>query len=235
MDFSKLNLLKNLTLLLVEDDEELINNLNETLSIFFKKIIIARNGKEAFDFYNLEKIDLIITDYVVPELNGFELCKMIRNTNNKIPLTIISNYSDKEKLLKSIPLELTNYLIKPIEYEQLITTLLVMLEKINKNTLNYFILDSHKKYSFLSKEIINEKENSKVKLTKSEITIIELLIENINKVVKTEVIEYSLSPNDAKSEQAIKNIIHRLRNKLTKNSISNIQGIGYILNCNTNV
>ena len=58
--------------------------------------------------------------------------------------------------------------------------------------------------------------------------ILELLIKNINKIVSTETIEYNLSPNETKSEQAIKNIIHRLRVKLTKNFISNVQGVGYI-------
>lgn len=54
------------------------------------------------------------------------------------------------------------------------------------------------------------------------------MIKSINKIVTTETIEYNLSPNEPKSEQAIKNIIHRLRTKLTKNLISNVQGVGYV-------
>jgi len=235
MDVSKLNLLKNLTLLLVEDDEELKNSIKDTLSIFFKEIITAQNGQEALFIYSTKHIDLIITDYVMPQLNGYELCKEIRAINKKIPLTIMSNYSDKEKLLKSISLELSEYLIKPIEYQQLINTLLKMTEKLERENLYYFKIDEEKKYNFFTKEIVDIKTNFVTKLTKSEIIILELLIGNINKIVTTQTIEYNLSPNEPKSEQAIKNIIHRLRTKLTKNFISNVQGIGYIFKSESHV
>ena len=228
MNNSNLNLLKNLTLLLVEDDEELRNSIKDTLSLFFKEIITAPDGESALDIYLKNNIDLIITDYVMPTMNGFELCKEIRVTNKKIPLVIMSNYSDKEKLLKSITLELTDYLIKPIEYNQLLETLEKMTEKLERENLFVFNMLEDKKYNFFTKEISDEKDNSIMKLTKSEIIILELLIKNINKIVSSETIEYSLSPNEPKSEQAIKNLIHRLRTKLAKNSISNIQGVGYI-------
>ena len=58
------------------------------------------------------------------------------------------------------------------------------------------------------------------------------MINNINKTVSIEEIEFNLSPNEHKSEQAIKNIMHRLRIKLAKNTIHNIQGIGYIFKSN---
>ena len=128
MNISNLNLLKNLTLLLVEDDEELRNSIKETLSLFFKEIITAPDGESALSIYLKNNIDLIITDYVMPTMNGFELCKEIRVKNRKIPLVIMSNYSDKEKLLKSITLGLKDYLIKPIEYNQLLETLEKMSE-----------------------------------------------------------------------------------------------------------
>lgn len=228
MEISKLSILKNLTLLLVEDDEELKNSIKETLSIFFKNIITAKDGQEALLIYSKNNIDLIITDYVMPRMNGYELCKELRDINRKIPLVIMSNYSDQEKLLKSITLELTDYLVKPIEYKQLVETLFKMIEKLERENLLYFKIDEDKKYNYFTKEIIDEKDNSATKLTKSEIIILELLIKSINKIVTTETIEYNLSPNEPKSEQAIKNIIHRLRTKLTKNLISNVQGVGYV-------
>ena len=228
MEISKINILKNLTLLLVEDDEELKNSIKETLSIFFKNIITAKDGQEALLIYSKSNIDLIITDYVMPLMNGYELCKELRDKNRKIPLVIMSNYSDQEKLLKSITLELTDYLVKPIEYKQLVETLLKMIEKLERENLLYFKIDEDKKYNYFTKEIVDEKDNSATKLTKSEIVILELLIESINKIVTTETIEYNLSPTEPKSEQAIKNIIHRLRTKLTKNLISNVQGVGYV-------
>lgn len=228
MDKLKIGLLKNLTLLLVEDDEELRQSTKETLALFFKNVFIAQNGLEALDIYSQNNIDLIITDYVMPIMNGYELCKNIREKNRKIPLVIMSNYSDQEKLLKSISLELTDYVIKPIEYKQLLETLLKMVGKLERENLLTFAINEDRKYDFLKKEIYDKKENIYIKLTKSEIIILELLINNINKIVRIEEIEFNLSPHEHKSEQAIKNIIHRLRTKLSKNPIYNVQGVGYI-------
>lgn len=228
MDMLKIGLLKNLTLLLVEDDEELKESIKETLALFFKNVFVAQNGLEALDIYSQNSIDLIITDYVMPIMNGYELCKNIREKNRKIPLVIMSNYSDQEKLLKSISLELTDYVIKPIEYKQLLETLLKMVGKLERENLLTFAINEDRKYDFLKKEIYDKKENIYIKLTKSEIIILELLINNINKIVRIEEIEFNLSPHEHKSEQAIKNIIHRLRTKLSKNPIYNVQGVGYI-------
>lgn len=228
MDKLKIGLLKNLTLLLVEDDEDLRESIKETLALFFKNVFIAQNGLEALDIYSQNNIDLIITDYVMPIMNGYELCKNIREKNRKIPLVIMSNYSDQEKLLKSISLELTDYVIKPIEYKQLLETLLKMVGKLERENLLTFAINEDRKYDFLKKEIYDKKENIYIKLTKSEIIILELLINNINKIVRIEEIEFNLSPHEHKSEQAIKNIIHRLRTKLSKNPIYNVQGVGYI-------
>lgn len=224
-----IDLLKNLNLLLVEDDQELRSSIKETLSIFFKNVFTANNGLEAIDTYSNKSIDLIITDYVMPTMNGYELCKKIREINRKIPLVIMSNYTDQEKLLKSISLELTDYIIKPIEYKQLLATLIKMVEKLERENLLSFNITTNKKYNFFTKEIYDEKEKQHIKLTKSEVIILELLINNLDKVLTIENIEYSLSPLEHKSEQAIKNVIHRLRSKLPKNLLSNMKGIGYKL------
>lgn len=228
MDMLKISLLKNLTLLLVEDDEELKNSIKDTLSIFFKSVFTAENGENALEIYKQNRIDLIITDYVMPIKNGYELCKEIREQNRKIPLVIMSNYTDQEKLLKSISLELTDYIIKPIEYKQFLDTLVKMVEKLERENILNFIINEDRSYNFFTKEIFDKKDNTYIKLTKSEIVILELLINNINKIVPVEEIEFNLSPHEHKSEQAIKNIIHRLRTKLSKNSIYNVQGVGYI-------
>lgn len=94
-----LDILKKLTLLLIEDDKELKDGLSETLSIFFNKILTAENGIEALKILESNNIDMIITDYVMPLMDGEEFCRNIRNKNYKIPITIISNYYEKEKLI----------------------------------------------------------------------------------------------------------------------------------------
>lgn len=216
-----------MSMLLIEDDEELQDNLYQTLSIFFKKVILAKNGIEGIEKLKSHKIDMIISDYVMPIMDGEEFCRYLRKNNYNIPVTIISNYYEKEKLIKLIDLELTNYLLKPISYNELIDCLKNMLKRIDKLSLNDFQINYDINYNFLTKELINNKKNTQYKLSKSEIILLELLLNNPNSIISIETIQSHLSPNEIKSEQAIKNIIHRLRLKIGKDNIQNIQSLGY--------
>lgn len=224
---SNLSLLKRLTILLVEDDEELRDGLSETLSIFFNKVIIAKNGIEALEILAQNKIDMIITDYVMPLMDGEEFSRQIRINDHKIPISIISNYSEKEKLMKLIDLELTSYLLKPISYNDLMVCLKNMIKKLEKYNFYDFEINSDVNYNFSTKEIINDKKNVVGKLSKSEIVILELLIKNTNAIISIETIQSYLSLNEVKSEQAIKNIIYRLRKKIGKDVIQNSNNLGY--------
>lgn len=225
--YLNLKILKKMSMLLIEDDEELQDNLYQTLSIFFKKVILAKNGIEGIEKLKSHKIDMIISDYVMPIMDGEEFCRYLRKNNYNIPVTIISNYYEKEKLIKLIDLELTNYLLKPISYNELIDCLKNMLKRIDKLSLNDFQINYDINYNFLTKELINNKKNTQYKLSKSEIILLELLLNNPNSIISIETIQSHLSPNEIKSEQAIKNIIHRLRLKIGKDNIQNIQSLGY--------
>jgi DNA-binding response OmpR family regulator len=222
-----LDILKKMTILLVEDDEELRDGLSQTLAIFFSRVILAKNGLEAIDKLKSNKIDMIITDYVMPLMDGHKFCRHIRENNYNLPITIISNYSEKEKLMKLIDLELTNYLLKPVNYNDLTNCLRAMIKKFEKLNPSNFQISIYLKYNFSTKELINYKENSIIKLSKSEIIVLELLLKNIDSIISTDMIQSYLSPNEIKSEQAIKNIIHRLRNKIGKDYIQNLQSLGY--------
>ena len=224
---SNLNLLKRLTILLVEDDEELRDGLSQTLSIFFYKVVIAKNGIEAIEVLAQNKIDMIITDYVMPLMDGEEFSRQIRITDHKIPIAIISNYSEKEKLMKSIDLELTSYLLKPISYNDLTNCLKNMIKKLEKYNFYDFEINSNINYNFSTKEIISDNKNIIGKLSKSEIVILELLIKNPNTIISVETIQAYLSLNEIKSEQAIKNVIYRLRKKIGKDVIQNLNNLGY--------
>ena len=224
---SNLSLLKKLTILLVEDDEELRDGLSQTLSIFFNKVIIAKNGIEALEILAQNKIDMIITDYVMPLMDGEEFSRQIRINDHKIPISIISSYSEKEKLMKLIDLELTSYLLKPISYNDLMVCLKNMIKKLQKYNFYDFGINSDVNYNFSTKEIINDKKNVVGKLSKSEIVILELLIKNTNAIISIETIQSYLSLNEIKSEQAIKNIIYRLRKKIGRDVILNSNNLGY--------
>lgn len=216
--------LKTKTVLIADDDIKLLNYLKSILEIFFNKVHTAENGQEAYELYNKEDIDIIITDYVMPIMNGYELCNKIRKVNEEIILIIISNYSQKEKLLKSIPLQLNKYIIKPIDYDEFMLTLNEISDKFDKSIefyQNYF-------YSYSLKTVFVN-ENS-IQLTKKEI----LLLEYILKLKKDHLIlfndlEIVLSDGHKYiTNHSIRNIVYRFNKKIGISLIKNIKALGYI-------
>jgi len=227
MNEEKLTILKNFTLLLVDDEEALLNKLHIVLSIFFKEVILATDGQEALDIYHNQSIDMVISDYSMPLMSGYELCKSIRTEDKYIPLVIMSNYSDKEKLLSVIPLALAQYLIKPIDYTTLTATLLSMIEQVELNGLDSVEINKSVSYDRLRKKLINKDED--ISLSNNEITILELFIIKRNKIVTIAEINLALNLIEVKSKQAIKSLIYRLRKKVGKDSILNVPAYGYML------
>lgn len=220
--------LQNINLLLIEDDTNLRNELEETLAIFFKNIYSAINGKEALDVFAKEKIDIIFTDYVMPVMDGCSFAKEIRKNDRFIPIIFITNYTDKEKLLNLMTLNITDFLIKPINYDNLIESL----EKINANiepkneNKNEIIITDKIKY--IPDDKILMVEEKEISLTKNEIIFIEILVKNLDSIIEYESLSYAFS-DQYKSEQAIKNLIYRLNQKIKIEFLKNIQGVGYKL------
>ncbi|TLP41005.1 PAS domain-containing protein [Arcobacter arenosus] len=118
-------LLKRLTVLYVEDDDNVRNELTKLLSSFFNKIYTACDGKEGLSLYSEKKdeIDIIIADINMPKLTGIEMLEEIRTMNKSIPVIFTTAYSDTKFLVDSIKLKVFEYIIKPIDIRLLMTVL----------------------------------------------------------------------------------------------------------------
>ncbi len=118
-------LLKRLKVLYVEDDSSVRNELVSLLSNFFENVFFAEDGKQGLELY-LEKkdsIDLIIADINMPNLNGIDMIKKIRESNKDIPVVFVTAYSDNDFLSEAIKLKVFEYIIKPIDIRKLMTVL----------------------------------------------------------------------------------------------------------------
>lgn len=215
----------NLSILYAEDDLIIQDNISKILNILFKKVHIANDGEEAFKIYNQHKPDIILTDFLMPKMDGYELTKKIRNICNKTPIVILSNYTDKEKLLKCIPLNLTEYLEKPVQYELLLNTLEKCKIQLIKN--NFFKISNKLIYNFETKKLFINNED--IALTQMEIEIFEYFIENKNKLIQKDKLGLLIYKDDFTNENALKNIIYRLRKKIGKEFIINDRNLGYTL------
>lgn len=220
--------LKNFNILFVEDDLEIQSNMGKILNMIFNKVFIANDGLEALGIFEENIIHLIITDYEMPNMDGYEFSKKIREINLKIPIVILSNYTDKDKLLNCIPLNLTSYLEKPIIYEKLLEVLSICAKQIEEFSVFKYKIDENTIYDFMTKELIIG--DIKVKLTSLEVILFEYLLDKKNQMVSKEKLLYLLNKEDYYDDVSLKNIVYRLKKKFSDNSLLvNQKNIGYML------
>ncbi|HEX3028771.1 MAG TPA: response regulator [Clostridia bacterium] len=93
----------------------------------------ASNGAQALEALKKESADILITDIKMPKMNGLELIKRVRDTNPATRFIILSGYDDFEYLKESIKLGIENYILKPINSEELEKTITSTLDKISKD------------------------------------------------------------------------------------------------------
>lgn len=165
-------------------------------------------------------------DYVMPNLDGYQTAKIIRELNKKIPIIIVSAYTDKEKLLNAIELNLIKYIEKPILHDDLVNVLNSVIFSLKDNNLILAKLDENSYYSFVSKKIIKNEEE--IILTKNEIAFIELLLDKPNQLISKELIENEVF-KESVDENTLRNMIYRLRKKIDSDLIVTIKDLGYLL------
>ncbi len=220
-------MIENITVLIAEDEEELREYIGEYVALFFKNVILAKCGHDAYIKYLDKHPDIIIADINMPNLDGLSLIKRIRERDKETKIIIMSAYSEQEKLLMAIKLNLISYLIKPIKTDELKAILLDIVDDINRNSNKiYFNKDSYwdkKNRSFFHKD-------KELTLNEREVMVIELLCSKINQAFSAENIFYHIYTNqDEKefSQYAVTSLIKRLRAKIHDDIIQNEYGSGY--------
>lgn len=118
---SKLSL-KGKTILIVDDDPRNIFTLASTLEEYDGTVIEASNGRSALDKLHKKKIDLVLTDIMMPEMDGYEVITHIRKDENynNIPIIAVTAKSLKEEREKCIAVGASDYVSKPVDYDSLI-------------------------------------------------------------------------------------------------------------------
>jgi signal transduction histidine kinase len=115
----------DLKVLYAEDDDIIRDILySNLLSQMFKNVVVAKDGQEALDYYKDENdFDIVITDINMPRMTGIELCKEIRAIDPEMDIIIISAHSDTTNLIEAIKIGISDFILKPIDFDMLLTTL----------------------------------------------------------------------------------------------------------------
>jgi len=124
------NLIENISILYVEDDDQIRNVFGRYLKRKIKNVILAINGQEGYAMYLEHKPDLIVTDINMPIMSGLEMCSIIRDENGDIPIIITSAHSDTHFFQEAINIGVNMFLLKPVDMTQLYNTIKITSEDI---------------------------------------------------------------------------------------------------------
>lgn len=219
--------IKNNTILYIEDDEITRQNIAAYLKRQCKELFTASNGEDGLALFKENKPAIVITDIEMPKLNGIEMSKKIRKISSTTQIIITTAYASQEYLMQAVNLRLVQYIVKPISLPKLTSALNDCEEFLEEeiDTKKYF--EKFTFYDIYTKELV--KDNKIISLSKNERTLLELLLKNYPAPTSYEVIESNVYEFTT-SKNAIKLLVKSLRQKIEKEAISNISGLGYNLN-----
>lgn len=220
-----LDRLKNKTILLVEDERIIRENIASMLSFFFKEVYTAIDGYDGLDKYEIYLPDVVMTDIRMPNMGGFELIEELIKRESKAFTIIVSAHTDTDLLIKAIKENVDRYLIKPITEDELFEALQAYLNKIEKEESPKIYLDKNIIFDCDNKNLIID--DIEVHLNKKEYLLLKLLSSNQNKIFSYEEIENLVWGGLPMSLSAIRSVVRDLRKKIGEGFIVNISGSGY--------
>ncbi len=219
-------ILKSLTLLYAEDNDDLRETTLRTLKILFKDVYSAKDGVEALEIYNKSTINILLLDYVMPNIDGYELAMEIRKTNEVIPIVICSGFTDKDKLMNAIKIGAIKYIEKPLKFDDLMNTMDEVSELLKKENLLKIAIAGNVAYHYINKVLIHN--DMEISLSKKEIALIEFLLNKRSILSTQEELMREIFYEDSDLNN-LRNVIYRLKKKVDLNFIVAVKDLGYMI------
>jgi len=222
-----LQLLKKLTVLFIEDDDVIRSQTQDVLKIFFANVLTAQNGLEGIEILENKTPDIILSDIKMPVMDGLTFTKKVRDTNNQIPIILLSSYSDQQMLFKAANCGIDGFVIKPIVLDNLLETFDKVLQR-KAPMRKYYTFSEGITYNILTEELY--KNGELLELGKKEKNMLKLFIQNFDKTLTKEEIISTIWEMETVTDSALKNLLSRLRGKIGFEIIVSVKGSGWRLN-----
>lgn len=213
-------------ILVVEDEKDIQNIIKAFLENAEYKVETADDGLDAINLIQNNNYDLILLDIMMPKIDGFVVCEMIRKNSN-VPIIILTALTDEESQLKGFDKLADDYITKPFSMPVLLKHIEAIFRRTNNSNENTSIL----KYKNITLNTENYEvyvDNQKVTLTFREYEILKLFLENQGKVFTRDNILNSIWNYDYFGDDKIVNThIKNIRKKLGYEYIETVRGVGY--------
>ena len=187
----------------------------------------ASDGLEGIQLFKKKEYDLVLLDIMMPNLDGYSVCKMIRQTSN-VPIIFLTALNEESNQLKGFELECDDYITKPFSFNLLIQRVKAVLRRGRINISSDLLIFEKLKLDLNTYSVQIDDQN--IELTLKEFNILKMLIEKYPQVVTRENLLDSIWGYDYYGNTRIVDAhIKNLRKKIILPYIKTVKGIGYTL------
>jgi DNA-binding response OmpR family regulator len=208
------------TILLVDDDEELRDSLRDQLALHDEfEIITAGTAGQGIEIAKKERLDLLILDVGLPDMDGREACKLLRKSGFKSPILMLTGNAADSDIVLGLDSGANDYVTKPFKFAVLLARIRAQMRQHEQSEDAVFTIGP---YTFkpASKILVDEK-GSKIRLTEKETSILKYLYRSGEKVVTRDVLLHEVwGYNAGVTTHTLETHIYRLRQKIEKDPSS---------------
>lgn len=223
-------------ILIVEDESKIARFVELELKYEGYEVTIAGDGRAGFEAFQAVKPDLVLLDLMLPKMSGIEVCRRIRQTDETIPVIMLTAKDDVMDKVMGLDMGADDYMTKPFEIEELLARMRVALKRQGATRkVHQTSMLSHGDLSIneLKREVIFG--GDVIELTKKEYDLLKYLLENKNIALDREkILEHVWGYDYYGDTNVIDVYIRYLRSKIDQKYdveiIKTVRGIGYIIN-----
>ena len=219
-------------ILIVDDEDNLLSVIKLNLELENHDVYAADNGKKAIELFKANDFDLVILDVMMPEFDGFTVCKKIKKINPEVPVLFLTAKGSNADKIEGLKLGADDYLSKPFNLEELLLRVQILLKRYsNKNSLQIFKFNEFE-INFSTFEIKGLTGKYEL-LSKREIQFLKILTDKKNEVVsRDEILDKLWTSEENPSSRTIDNYILNFRKLFEDNTkepkyFHSIRAVGY--------
>ncbi|MCS7004165.1 MAG: response regulator transcription factor [Cytophagales bacterium] len=219
-------------ILYVEDDIQIITFIKKGLEENGYEVHIASDGLSGKKLALTNFYHLIILDINLPQINGFELCKIIRDENIKTPVMMLTALGSPEEIVQGLDSGADDYIVKPFRFQELLARIRALLRRVNQVAEHTTLRFADLELDLSSKAVRRGGKN--INLTAKEFLLLELFMKNPNRVFsRREIIENVWHLEFDPGTNIVDVYVNYLRNKIdrgfSEKLIYTVTGMGYIM------
>ncbi len=221
-------------ILIVEDEKKIATTLKKGLSENGYHVDLAFDGLIGKRLFESNSYDLLILDINLPGMNGYELCKNIRNTNQHIPIIMLTAMNTTEDKIEGFDNGTDDYIIKPFEFKELLVRIRALLKRTMNQQLptGNILKVADLEMNLDTKEV--KRADQPITLTAKEFQLLEYFMRNRNRVLSRADIAERVWEIDFDTQTNVIDVyVNYLRNKIDKKFDTRLihtqVGMGYIM------